>query len=390
VFDEMEPDEQEFQEATGNEGVSFERSYRRAALVLWPGSRQLEVISQAGLPVSLPWLASLARRWQDSGALTDSPLWQEAHDLAGHMLDAWPESADWPRHGEAPSAAARMLVTLAQLKDAARIDAFLADISAAGDYGKSDNEALLKAVALLAPQRAAALIERIVRASAARQPGACADLLAHGAASPLAGRPARDLAAAAKALVDALPGDPARAPQPPANAWWRHQEVNADLVVDLVAALDLIDAEPAKQAVGHLLAWPKTYGLDAVILPAVRRLISQATTRDTPGVQQLRAACVQHLRARTAEPLAPPTNWTRAATLNCRCAHCTELAGFLRNPDGAIMDAQGRRSRPGPCNLDGAAFPLRPGPRHSTARQSLQPRLYQEPSQLRKAGEAAP
>ena len=332
-FEDMEPDEQEFQEVTGNEGASFERSYRRAALVLWPSSRRLEVISQAGLPVSLPWLASLARRWQDSGAPTDAPLWQEAHELAGHMLDAWPERAEWPRHGEAPSTAARMLATLTLLQDAARIDAFLADISAAGDYGRSDNEALLAAAALLAPRRAALLIERIVRASAAKDPGACADLLARGAAAPPPGRTARDLAAAARALVEALPGDPARAPQPPANAWWRPREVNSDLVVDLVTAFELIDAMLAEQAVDHLLAWPKAYSLDGVILPAVRRLTSQARTRDTPGVQRLRAACVQHLRARTAEPLQPPANWTRAAALDCRCAHCTELAGFLRNPD---------------------------------------------------------
>jgi predicted 2-oxoglutarate/Fe(II)-dependent dioxygenase YbiX len=333
VFDEMEPDEQEFQEATGNEGVSFERSYRRAALVLWPASRRLEVISQAGLPVSLPWLTDLARRWEDSDAGTDSALWQEAHELAGHMLDAWPQRGGGPRYGEPPSTAATMLATLTQLKDAARIDAFLADISTAGDYGKSDNEALLKAAALLAPQRAAALIERIVTANAADKLGACADLLARGAAAPPARRPAKDLVAAARALVDALPGNPKRAPQRPANAWWRPQAVDSDLVVDLVTALERIDATLAEQAVDHLLAWPKTYGLDAVILPAVRHLASQARTRGKPGVHRLRAACVQHLRTRTAEPLEPPANWTRAAKLDCKCAQCTELARFLRRPD---------------------------------------------------------
>ena len=333
VFEEMESDEQEFQEATGNEGVSFERSYRRAALVLWPRARRLEVISAAGLPVSLPWLASLVRHWQDSGALTDSPLWQEAHELAGHMLDAWPQGDGSPCYDEAPGAAARMLATLARLQDAARIDAFLADISAAGDYGKSDNEALLEAAALLAPQRAAVLVERIVRANAVENPGACADLLARGAAASPQRRPVRDLAAAARALIEALPGHPARAPQRPANAWWRPRAVDPDLVVDLVTALERIDAALAEQAVDHLLAWPGTFGLDAVILPAVRRLVSQSRTRDKPGVQRLRAACVQHLRARMAEPLAPPADWTRAARLNCRCAHCTELAGFLRNPD---------------------------------------------------------
>jgi hypothetical protein len=47
-----------------------------------------------------------------------------------------------------------MLAVLTQLKDAARIETFLADVSAAGDYGKTDNEALLEAAAQLAPQRA--------------------------------------------------------------------------------------------------------------------------------------------------------------------------------------------------------------------------------------------
>jgi predicted 2-oxoglutarate/Fe(II)-dependent dioxygenase YbiX len=332
VFEGMDPDEQEFQEATGNEGASFERSYRRAALVLWPGSRRLEVISQAGLPVSLPWLAALARRWEESSAGTDSVLWKEAHELAGHMLEAWPESDGGPRHGEGPSAAAKMLAVLTQLKDAARIEAFLADVSAAGDYGKSDNEALLEAAAQLAPQRAAALIEHLVRANAAKDPGACAELLSRGAAAPRAAGPAQNLVAAAKALLDALPGNPARAPQRSVNVWWRPREVDSDLVVDLVTALERIDAALAKQAIDHLLAWPKTFGLDAVILPAVRRLTSQARTRAKPGVQRLRAACVQHLRARTAEPIEPPADWTRAAKLDCRCTYCTELAGFLRRP----------------------------------------------------------
>ena len=37
----MEPDGQHFHEATGNEGASFERSYQRAALVLWPHAQRL-------------------------------------------------------------------------------------------------------------------------------------------------------------------------------------------------------------------------------------------------------------------------------------------------------------------------------------------------------------
>ena len=51
----MDPDEECFHEATGNEGASFERSYRRVAFVLWSRDHFFAVLNQAGLPVTLPF-----------------------------------------------------------------------------------------------------------------------------------------------------------------------------------------------------------------------------------------------------------------------------------------------------------------------------------------------
>ncbi len=42
-FHALEPDELHFQEASGNAGVSFERRYQRAALVVWPIDRGFAV-----------------------------------------------------------------------------------------------------------------------------------------------------------------------------------------------------------------------------------------------------------------------------------------------------------------------------------------------------------
>lgn len=78
ALEDMEPDEQHFREATGNEGASFDRTYRRAALVLWPRQRRLAVINQAGPQATLPYLESLAARWLDEGAQPGSSHWAEA------------------------------------------------------------------------------------------------------------------------------------------------------------------------------------------------------------------------------------------------------------------------------------------------------------------------
>ncbi|MFO1432107.1 MAG: 2OG-Fe(II) oxygenase [Candidatus Competibacteraceae bacterium] len=329
AFEDMEPDELSFQEATGNEGASFERTYRRAALVLWPRERRLAVFNQAGLSVTLPYLSELSRRWAESGEGPDSSLWRQAHELSSHMLRTWPKGVPWyPREDQTDTT--KMLTLLRQLQDTALIDTFLANITAAGVYGKGNNEALIQAAALLRPARVAELIERIIAGNATVNLSACGDLLARGVAARITDRPA-DLERAATMLVEALPGDPARAPKPDFSR--PKVIVESSFIVDLMTALGQIDMALAERAADYILAWPKTYGLDAVLVPAVRELTKRALSRDWAPVQRLRAACLEHLHARIAEPLEPPRDWTRASDIACRCSHCSELSRFLADPD---------------------------------------------------------
>ena len=133
ALEDMKPDEQHFHEAMGNEGASFDRTYRRAALVLWPRQRRLAVINQAGPGATLPYLESLAAQWMADGAKSDSDVWNEAHELAGHMLATW-SSEPWYGRGDGgseevtnrkPSGLARVLTALAQLGDDVRTAAAL-------------------------------------------------------------------------------------------------------------------------------------------------------------------------------------------------------------------------------------------------------------------------
>ncbi len=323
----MEPDEQQFQEATGNEGASFERTYSRAALVLWPKERRLAVLNQGGLPVTLPYLGELAGRWAAGDQDRESPVWREAHQLAGHMLRRW-QKQPYYRQQVDESAGARMLGLMVRLKDTERVEAILADVIATGGHGKGDNDAVQLALGLLPAPRAGKWLERIVAANAEICPCSCADLLARVARVDAI---ADHLAPAGKALLLALPGDPARASE--AATAWRAQPVDAGFVVDSVTALSRIDPTLADAAVDHLLAWPMTYGLDAVILPAVRQMVpQQAGAGSTAAFQRLRAACLDHLHARLAILLEAPADWTRAGTTRCQCGSCLALGRFLVDP----------------------------------------------------------
>ncbi len=327
--DDLTPDEEHFHEATGNEGASFERSYKRAALVLWPSERLFAVLSQAGLPVTLPYLDDFARRWAESGEHQRSPLWCEAHDLAGHMLAQWPKQGGYQRH-RTPSDAARMLVSLTALDDTAAIEGFLTEVTAEGCFERGDNDAIMGALGRLPPTRRLSLIERVVAGRAAVSLEACANLLARAAAEWPDHRTPH-LVRAATRLIEALPGDPAHAV--PRLSWQDSPKVDASVVIDLLTALCAIDEALAKRAVDHLLAWPKTYGLDAVLVPATRTLLEAVMPSCAAAMETLRTACLVHLRARVAELLAPPTDWVRRADFSCRCPRCSELARFLADPE---------------------------------------------------------
>jgi hypothetical protein len=356
ALEDMDPDEEHFHEATGNEGASFERTYRRAALVVWPRERIFAVLNQAGLPVTLPYLHDLTERWAASGEDRQSVLWRQAHELAGHMLSTWP-TQEWYAAEDRPSEAARMLNLLTRLADTASAEAFMTAVVARSRRGKKDNEAILGALVLFSPDRAAALLERVVAGTAATSLAACCDLLARAVAALPDG--ATGLRGAATALVEALPGDLSHRPQ--RDPWQREPGVKPGLVVDLFNAVGRADETLAGRAADHVLAWPKTYGLDAVVVPAIRKMIGSPIVEGSGAVQRLRRTCLGHLHARVAEPLEAPRDWTRASKLACRCPDCNALSRFLADPDSktwTFKAAEGARShveqtiRNARCDLD--------------------------------------
>ena len=354
AFENLTPDEQHFHEATGNEGASFERTYRRAGLVLWPAARRLAVLNQAGLGTTLPYLEDLTARWKTSDASIQSPLWREADELSEYMLRSWPRSF-W--RADDDTQAGRMLDLQIRLGNVERIDAFLGSLSAEGHYAASDNGAIVRATTLLPAARARDLLARIVRRNAPANLSACGDLLLRCVAA-LAGATG-DLEQIGVALIDALPGDPTKLEQ--VDTWTRPTPVKPGFVVDLLTATSRIDVELAARALEHLLAWPKTYKPDDVLVPAALAIAKLVESRAWPAAVRLREASLDHLRKRIALPLEAPRDWTRNNPLKCTCGDCCGLGAFLVAPDQQqwrLKAAQDRRShveqsvRSAACDLD--------------------------------------
>jgi predicted 2-oxoglutarate/Fe(II)-dependent dioxygenase YbiX len=326
ALDDMEPDEEHFREATGNEGASFERTYARAALVLWPTTRILVVLNQAGLAATLPYLDELIEKWKADGAAKTSPHWGQAHELAGHMLATWREQVWCARDRPEPSDMALMLGLLTRLGDRTLVEAMIDKLMAQRGHDKADNAAILEAMGLFPVDRAAELLQAIVASNSVEALGGCAALLADASHGAFPKNPAR-LINAATTLVEAMPGDPASAPK---DKWARPRVSRPDaaFVVDLVGVVHRVNETLAKRAAAHLLAWPRHYDLDAVLVPAIKRLIA-AKCKAGCAFEALHAAAVAHLQARIAEPLEAPKDRVRPNRIGCPCAHCSELSRFL-------------------------------------------------------------
>jgi hypothetical protein len=331
ALDGMTPDEQHFREATGNGGASFERTYARAALVLWPSARILAVLNQAGPATTLPYLDEMTAKWNAADGAVKSPVRAQALELAGHMLVTWPEYAWYGRDQGESSNASWMFRLLVRLGDRDLVAAMIGKLVARSGHDKADSGAILEAVALFPLERAAELLRVIVAAHTIEALGACGALLAGALEGAFAHEPAR-LIPAAQTLADALPSDPALAPK---DQWGRPRGSRADaaIVADIVAVVDRVDDALAERTAAHLLAWPRHFDLDAVLVPASKKLLDRKGIRaGGPASRALHAASVAHLVARIAEPLAPPKDWTRPGRIGCQCTHCAELARFLADP----------------------------------------------------------
>lgn len=174
-LEDIEPD---FEEATGNEGATFERIYQRAALVLWPRGQRSAVLVDGGLSISVPFLTDLVAQWRRTGAVQGDDLWQQARALALRIRDGWPEERWQRQQASKDGQGAALLAALHALGEHDAAAVFIAVHCATGAYSAKDNAAIAKTLVELPSDQATDLLTSVVANNTARRPTACAGLLA--------------------------------------------------------------------------------------------------------------------------------------------------------------------------------------------------------------------
>jgi hypothetical protein len=205
-------------------------------------------------------------------------------------------------------------------------------MSSPGVYHGTDNAILISAALQLSDDQADTQLHAMIEANSLALPVPCAQLLALWAGSAQYRFETNHLLPSATLLIATLLGERA-APKPeaPHNPWARPKLFEHGLVVDILSAVSVLKpSDLGNKFVSHVLASPKAFRIDACLLPAALALVK--TGHKEPYVQRLVDACRDHLRTRIALRLEPPSDFTRTASITCRCKYCTPLNDFLANP----------------------------------------------------------
>lgn len=354
------PDESHYHEASGNEGATFERTYRRAALVFWPRANDLALSIEAGPEYVAERLQALLKQASPQAraqavtlvaVLTRSP---QAHTDAGirpSAVRAW--------HRELPTAVGAILRALARWSDSGVIGEFLTRVAVPLGLQSVDTAALAEALATRPEAERTAHVQALVHTTLTDQ----ADRYvrdAEGEDTPIHAH--TTVAMFLLALHAECPGGwlrtvcstwvrmvsldrsarfddpdevddlevvdghraPAEKPIFPSTSTWLVEMVG---VLAALGALDLVE-----EALARCLKRPDHYGLDEVVVPAVLTHLPGAAPALRLAMEAAHAASVAHLKQRIDLPLAPPADQVRSTEgLDCRCAECGVLRTLLRN-----------------------------------------------------------
>jgi hypothetical protein len=323
----------DFEGYTGNEGMTLDRWYRHAAILLWPERRHFDVLCDGHARAVVPLLTEMIGQWQRAAKARSEALKAQCVQLASCILAYWYKEHSSYQSEDRP-VAQNLLKAIVLLGDRGLVARYFSDVmttddsadpgkvivTACQEHGfRSFKDQLL----VICRGKSPSAVERNVRL-----------LEAICTAKPKKSEGHAELceALAEEVVSTLLAQDQAKGPTD-----WSWQRVDrGSLLAGLIRAL--IASEQLnllERLLAHALALPKKYPLVSVHLRALEQIrpwLQKSLRAPCPPLLRWIADCREQLEALTAQEPQEPTDFRRPATPTCKCAHCAELNRFLADP----------------------------------------------------------
>ena len=334
ALDDGDPSEEDFEDYTGNAGMTLERWYHRAAIVIWPLERHFAVLCGAGTEAAVGGLEAMVKELRRGSKTQREATRRDALQLAGAIIDGWrPPATPWSGDGDAKADRSLFSKLLCRLDDPALMRRFLSEV-----LPKDGSAELHRDFAKLCRRHGLRAFE--AELAQAIDAASEATLLRNAKLLHLLCRQPdhdkRDVTTCTRLCKSAVAALERFDGQPPENTWGIGRLDRTALLVALVNAMLEIGAQrPLRNMIDHALADPEHYDLTDSHLAAIFKLESRLAALSPPGkaIAHWLSSCRRELRKRTARAPQAPTDWRRDAELSCKCKDCRVLGRFLADPD---------------------------------------------------------
>ena len=339
ALDDARPDDEYLEEYQGNYGPTLQLFYRRAALVVWPRAKAVDVMAAAGINAAVAWAAT------QSGRVNST----EMERILARLADLWPSK------GSTDHNRAEMLRLLGATGNAGLGADFL-DRIVLGHYDGSENAALAALLPALGPEAAKRFLPQLVEKHMPLRPKEIVSLLALAAEEPGKAGPEwrrveraavrtclTSLRAALKAGSDALAGAEAYRRSGYQTAYVSQADVE-QRSMDSAALRDLFilawrlglagEAEEAARTVGD---FPQAVTPDRTLPAALAGLYKRESLSSTQAYRLLWQQAADYLIGRSSAPPEDPADWTIDAHFPCTDELRSRLRAFCRNPAARIL-----------------------------------------------------
>ena len=337
---------EEFEGYTGNAGMTLERWYHRAAVVVWPRANHYHVLCEAGTNAAIAGLDAMVRKLKRARKADREGERDSCLKFAAAIIDVWgPQKSQFDSyfsysHRDRDEFDQTLFPRLLQELDAPdllqRLLREIAVDDAKVEFDKSFPRFCKRHGWETFEDALAAVIDATTSATVARNAALLETLC-------LQRDKAADRIALCQRLADRFVAALEKIDAHPPKDDWRAPRIDrSGLLVSLVKSLVTVEAdEPLDRLVGHALSRSKEYDLTDVHLKAIFSLetwLGRKLDRPVPAIAHWLADCRAELERRTAEPPAPPADFRRDDKLSCKCADCRELSRFLADPAESVHE----------------------------------------------------
>ena len=342
ALDDSAPDVLRLRRVPGKETAYLNRIWHRAALVLWPRSQALTILSRRGIDRAIAWVDA---RFQRSNEPSDPEIRQQASDLVG----MWSSG----RSGRNAETRNRMLGLLSEIGDRSGLARFLSEVIVP-DYTGRENENLPAALDNVGPETAGRFLLALVDARFPERSDKVLKLLRvlgddqNGSESPVGEAVQR------QAVQSAIRAVLAEAEAREGTRPWRSNSGTRDAIrgqlskskrlrqpwqLSTAAVRDLFtlawrwrltdDAAAAAHAIVSVQSLARP---ERTLPAALEELFAEPGLAESAAYAALWHGAAQALLDRSRVAPSVPVRWTIDCAVDCTCELCTRLRSFCDDP----------------------------------------------------------